>query len=64
MFVFLPKVTGSCPARRFEAKMTKMLTKMLTYEGVFGEKGFEECCEIEWERKTIEGNMCIRLRRL
>lgn len=40
--------------------MTKMLTKMLTYEGVFGEKGFEECCEIEWERKTIEGNVCIR----
>ena len=33
---------------------------MFTYEGVFGEKGFEECCEIEWERKTIEGNVCIR----
>ena len=33
---------------------------MLTYEGCFGEKGFEEHCEIEWERKTIEGNVCIR----
>ena len=33
---------------------------MLTYEGCFGEKGFEEDCEIEWERKTIEGNVCIR----
>ena len=33
---------------------------MLTYEGCFGEKGFEEDCEIEWERKTIAGNVCIR----
>jgi len=33
---------------------------MLTYEGCFGEKGFEEDFEIEWERKTIEGNVCIR----
>ena len=32
---------------------------MLIYEGCFGEKGFEEDCEIEWERKTIAGNVCI-----
>ena len=41
-----------------------MSSLLLTYEGVFGEKGMVEDCEIEWERKTIEGNMCIRLRRL
>jgi hypothetical protein len=46
--------------KKIRSEDDKMLTKMLTYEGVFGEKGFEECCEIEWERKTIEGNVCIR----
>ena len=34
---------------------------MLTYECVFGEKGMDADCELEWERKTIEGNVCIRL---
>ena len=33
---------------------------MLTYEGVFGEKGMDANCDLEWERKTIEGNVCIR----
>ena len=31
-----------------------MSSLLLTYEGVFGEKGMVEDCEIEWERKTIE----------
>ena len=37
-----------------------LMMNMLTYEGVFGEKGMDANCDLEWERKTIEGNVCIR----